>query len=130
MFHSSFCRLVGRNFCLLHFSLCLTVLLFRSYFRLGWFPRKDFCRLCTVSTILLPFFCYRFAVPVSHFCTPLPLPLPLRSIPTEFDGNQFLLVHRVFYIASKKLTIKKILSLCLGSSASMIGWPATEQRKK
>jgi len=62
---------------------------------------------CPVSTIPLPFFRCRFAVPVSR-CR-LRIPLPLRSIPTEFDGSQFpcAIVHRVCYITSKKLTINE-----------------------
>jgi len=61
---------------------------------------------CPLSTIPLPFFRCHFAVPVSRcrFRTPLPLPLP-----------------QPFRIS---------MELCVGSSASMIGWPAIRNNGK
>ena len=72
-----------------------------------------------------------FAVPVSRYR--FRTPLPLRSIPMEFHGDQFPCARDMdiefFYITTKKLTTNEHISLCLGSLASMIGWPATERRK-
>ena len=63
-----------------------------------------------VSTIPLPFFRCHFAVLRVSRCR-FRTPLPLRSISTEFDGNQFPCTRdmdiQFFYITSKKLTINK-----------------------
>jgi len=61
--------------------------------------------LCPVSTIPLPFFRCRFAVPVSRcrFSTPLPLPLPVAYVfaVCGCDGTEF---SYVFFTEQRNFT--------------------------